>query len=321
MTYRIYDLCVKSDLAFPELPSHSSSHVDLFFDLADSSPAAALDQDWVLVAESALRLGDRPARSTYRNAWGYLIRAINAGDFLVAADGGRVICHPLPDAPDDEIWAFFLGPVLAHCCHLRGMQVLHASAVVLDGRAVGFMGEAGVGKSSLAAAFLTAGFPLLTDDVLVVDTSGGTARAMPSYPALRMRSDALASFFEGSQQFRPAPPDFDKWWVPVWQSFWNLPCEIAALYLLNGGTPGETPDAGPRVIQPALSTANAVVSFLSNTFGSSLLDAGMRARQFDGFCRLAKEVPVREVSFKQERDSVSDIQASILADLAQAIRQ
>ena len=50
-----------------------------------------------------------------------------------------------------------------------GYEPLHATAVVVDGEAVAFLGDCGYGKSTLGAAFLARGFPLLTDDVLALE--------------------------------------------------------------------------------------------------------------------------------------------------------
>ncbi len=62
-----------------------------------------------------------------------------------------------------------LSPAAAVVAHWMGRSSLHASAVVLDGRAWGLLAERGGGKSTLAALLAARGCPLLTDDLLVVE--------------------------------------------------------------------------------------------------------------------------------------------------------
>ncbi len=52
------------------------------------------------------------------------------------------------------------GPGHGLLLHLRGMLVLHASAIGVGDQAVVFMGDKGAGKSTTAAAMIAAGHPL-----------------------------------------------------------------------------------------------------------------------------------------------------------------
>jgi hypothetical protein len=63
---------------------------------------------------------------------------------------------------------YLLSQVLSFSLLKQGIEPLHATAVVLNGEAIGFIGNCGYGKSSLGAAFLRRGHRLLTDDLLVV---------------------------------------------------------------------------------------------------------------------------------------------------------
>ena len=76
--------------------------------------------------------------------------------------------------------------------HQRSLLPLHANAMVVEGRAIGFMGHPGAGKSTLAAWFHDRGFDVLADDVCVV-TPGPDGRplAHPGIPRLRLWREAL----------------------------------------------------------------------------------------------------------------------------------
>jgi hypothetical protein len=50
---------------------------------------------------------------------------------------------------------------------LRGIDVLHAAAVLVDGKLLAFAGESGAGKTTTARAFVSVGAPLVSEDLLV----------------------------------------------------------------------------------------------------------------------------------------------------------
>jgi hypothetical protein len=83
------------------------------------------------------------------------------------------------------------GALLAVHLMLRHELVLHASAVQVDGHAVAFVGAAGMGKSTLAAALCDNGCGLVADDVLRVDPiDSPTMRVYPGSTESRLRMAA-----------------------------------------------------------------------------------------------------------------------------------
>jgi hypothetical protein len=72
---------------------------------------------------------------------------------------------------------------------LRHLEVLHASAVSVDGRALVFCATPGVGKSSLAAQLVLRGAGLLSDDAVAIDEH---LVAHPSTGAVHLRAPELA---------------------------------------------------------------------------------------------------------------------------------
>ena len=76
---------------------------------------------------------------------------------------------------------------MAAILYQRGILPLHASAVVLAAGAVAFLGPSGLGKSSLATAFVKDGEALITDDVLAVRLDErGAPLAFPGASGLRI---------------------------------------------------------------------------------------------------------------------------------------
>jgi hypothetical protein len=146
---------------------------------------------------------------------GYLISAPDVGRILVAPDGTELLCDPEPGIAE---WTTLIGAqALPLAATLQGLEVLHASGVVLAGRAALFTGPPGAGKSSLAAALLQLGAALLSDDTVALEARDGALIAHPGAALLHLRdaeharlSDAErealgpGATFPGKQRYSPS---------------------------------------------------------------------------------------------------------------------
>ncbi|HKS96499.1 MAG TPA: hypothetical protein VJV74_10250, partial [Terriglobia bacterium] len=104
-------------------------------------------------------------------------------------------CRPRKAIPLDTVRHLFLDQVFPLLLSKRGRLVLHASAVLIPGGAIAFLGETGQGKSTLASSFSQRGFPFLTDDCLLLEEKGGQLVGIPSYPGLRLWPKTVAALF------------------------------------------------------------------------------------------------------------------------------
>ena len=93
---------------------------------------------------------------------------------------------------EDDVVAFFASSPFTALPQQRGVLMLHAAAVKTDGGAALLLGRSGVGKSSLAAALVERGFPLVADDVtgVVLDAGGGPI-ALPGFSRQRLWAHPL----------------------------------------------------------------------------------------------------------------------------------
>lgn len=134
--------------------------------------------------------GGRPWTLVHRESAGYRLRFPGLADFTVAADGARARCRPVEDTSRAVCEHLFLNQVRPLLLSHQGHLVFHASAVAAQGGAIAFLGASGRGKSTLAAAFATAGHPFLTDEDLVLDLRPSGYRVQASHPSLRLWDDS-----------------------------------------------------------------------------------------------------------------------------------
>ena len=117
---------------------------------------------------------------------GYRYWGRGFGHCLISPDGSEVLC--CPETADVNLWQrFVIGQILPFVAPLQGLEVMHGSAVEIDGGAVACLCGSGGGKSSLAAQFMLRGAPLITDDVLSLEREGGSVMVHPGPRAIGIR--------------------------------------------------------------------------------------------------------------------------------------
>lgn len=99
---------------------------------------------------------------------GLRIVAEEFGAHEISSDGRTITSYPAAGLAPWQWQRLLIGQVLPLAAALRGVEVLHASAVTVGGIAFALAGGSGTGKSQLAAHLALRGAPLLADDVLAV---------------------------------------------------------------------------------------------------------------------------------------------------------
>ncbi|MGH2940410.1 MAG: hypothetical protein ACRDPE_20070 [Solirubrobacterales bacterium] len=114
-------------------------------------------------------------------AVGYRISGPYFGSAVVARDGATIAGRP--GVGGVTAWQrLLIAQVLPFAAVLRGLEVLHAGAVALDGGAVAIVGRSGAGKTSLAVALSRGRGAFLADDVLALERRDGVLLAHPGPP-------------------------------------------------------------------------------------------------------------------------------------------
>jgi hypothetical protein len=228
-------------------------------------------------------------RGTYRFDYG------EGAQFVVNACGTEVTVSWRAPLIEADAATYLLGPVLGFVMRLRGIVPMHASAVQVDGRAVLFAGDAWAGKSTTAAAFAMRGYAVLSDDIVPLSLSDGGVTASPGHPRLSIWSDSTEGLF-GSTEALPAVSDtYPKRYLDLTTpgfAFHGVRAPVGAIYVLGARDPGLE---APRIA--ALPARVAFMSLVRHTYGGYLLDAPMRAREFEFLSDLVERVPVRSISF------------------------
>ena len=193
----------------------------------------------------------RDADGSVRLEW------MDAVRFRVAANGSEIVF----DAHEKHralVFDYLLVQVLSVALLQQGVESLHGTAITLDGRTIGFVGDCGFGKSTLAAAFVKAGARLLSDDLLVLERARDRYLVLPGAQRLKLNADSAAATI-GTARTGTRIADSGKTIYPLNDDEYEAePCPLDALYVLR-------PRSGMNS-REAVSDADGMRELLAATF-------------------------------------------------------
>jgi hypothetical protein len=243
------------------------------------------------------------------------LRWSGLSEFTISPDGRRIACRVLDRCPRETLLVYLLGQVLSFALVKRGVEPLHATAVMIDGEAVAFVGDCGYGKSTLGAAFLQEGCALLTDDLLVVTERGGRVSAYPGPARIKLLPGVARRLLGRTTVGTPMNAGTTKLVIPLdggGAAPGPGPFPLRAIYVLNA--PRERSRRTGIAIR-SLPLRRAFLAVVRNTFNPVVADPARLGRLLDQAARLALKVPLKSLSFPRTWASLPAVRRAIRADL------
>ena len=302
--YRAYGLILRSQRPIQGLsplppedePSSNEDQVSIFI---GEAPA------WV---NAALRLAAQPI---YVTAMGdgvadpaLEVAELGDGEFFRFSyvDGTRFVV----DAAMQRIWGtcpasltqedlvtYLVGPVLGFVLRRRGVLALHASTFCSNGLAFVLCGEGGAGKSTTAAALALRGVPIQCEDITALRERAGDFWVAPGYPRVNLWPESVSTVFSTPKALPKITPNWEKQFLSLdgkLAEFEKQDRQLAAVYLL---APRRQEDSAPRIEE--ISSREAVLQLVRNTYMNYLLGAKQREMEFDAIARLVSRLVVRRL--------------------------
>jgi hypothetical protein len=185
--YKIFDFVIQSDILLPELANSTSTINHLSFSLSSISPSDLQEPVWL---HHWLHQNGEKTISVAKSKTNFILRYHLSADFYYSQTEAKIICHPLPDTPKETIRHLLLDQVIPRIVCYLGRPVVHASGSIIRDSGILFLGETGWGKSTLCAFLDKNGFPLLSDDSILLEQANKIVMGIPSYSSLRLLKDS-----------------------------------------------------------------------------------------------------------------------------------
>ena len=203
---------------------------------------------------------------------------------------------------------------------VEGVPVLHGSAVSVGGRAVGFVGRSGVGKSVLCAELVRLGCGFVADDGLALRRAGGRDargewRCFHGPPLLRLWPSGLEGRLEIAAEALPRVHEtLEKRQLTVSGESAGVPAAglpLAAVYVLR-----RRPEAAGAVELSESRPRDALVRLLEHGIAAGPVAAlGLSGRRLERLADLVETTPVRLLGYPSGADSAARVREAILEDL------
>jgi len=292
--YRAFGLTWSSTFPLPLVETTSDAEPDVMLRLCEDVDALwsgnPRTPDW------RFRIDGR--RFVVQRGW--------AGDFRLAQQEGvrfhldraatLIACEPAV-VSDPASQRLLLDTVLWTTTLLHGLEGLHASAVQTASGAVAFLAGSGGGKTSIAFELVRRGYPLVCDDVLILERRGGGFVAHPSPPLMNLPAAMPVQGVEVD----PIARIGDESWVSVAHVATRQPSGLAHLFLLD-----RAPGLGGRIV----AMEPTALDLLRHAQVHAFADA-WELRRFELCSDLALRVPLSRI------EADVDAAPSEIADLVE----
>lgn len=109
---------------------------------------------------------------------------------LLSVARSEIVVEHFPGATESALRHVVVDLALPRWFAAIGRPSLHATAVAVDGGVVAFLGESGMGKSTLSGAMVANGASWVADDLLLLDFEGPDVVVIPTVVSTRLRPDS-----------------------------------------------------------------------------------------------------------------------------------
>jgi hypothetical protein len=238
---------------------------------------------------------------------GFLCYIKNVGGVRVP-DDSKIIVSPEDGAEKRGFRFLVSGIALGLLLHLRGLVTLHASAVAIQDRVVAFVGHSGMGKSTTAAALHSRGYPVVTDDLLVLDMDEDSVQVYPGFPHLKLTPESIIKSVDEDPDCVPKiDPEGPKHSFAAAENFVDEPLPLQCIYVLDY----QEDESSPPFSQ-AITGKDACIELVRNSYVARLLpEEAISPHHLKRSAEIAQSVPVRRLYREKSLSNLRTLAAFI----------
>jgi len=222
----------------------------------------------------------------------------DVGAFRVR-DGTEIIIDPKEGVNEEFLRMFLLGSVMGMLLQQRGRFPLHASTVVMNGKAVAFTGESGIGKSTLVSALHQKGYEIVADDVTAIDMEAGLPIVFPGIPKIKLWPESAEAFDDDAENLPRLHPESEKRVIRIDKGITSSVYSLGRIYVL-----AEDEEISIESISPQ----ERIMEMIRNCYNSKIIHDALGGGAFMKKCaQLASSSGIYRLRRKSKFSMLSDL--------------
>lgn len=277
-SYKAFGLNIQSELQAPDWLAENPGFIgepDLVIKLAPINSIIPHYQEDNTIFRRAVKVDN------------HLLLVTSNADHYLLMDAKNIIIEPSPQSDIKSLQTYLFGSVMNIILQQRDFLTIHGCSVAYNGGAYVFVGNCGIGKSSLALTFMQQGFKVTSDDLCAFKThANDQAVIYPSYPHIKLSLPTAAKLNIDVSNLNLVHPLVQKYFFPLNAQWQAQPLPIRQICILDSWEQ-------PNFNLQKLSGVNKVVSLKLHMHGcDSLHSEQFHARYFRQIKELVDNTPI-----------------------------
>lgn len=221
--------------------------------------------------------------------------------------GKKIIVNPQTGLGQNFLRSLIFGYGLAILLHQRGLFVLHANAVEMNGGAVLFLGSNGVGKSTTTITLVKNGYNLLSDDMLILNLERDNDPVVLSgLPQIKLWPEVIHKVNENPEEMFKINLNTEKRYYQNISNFSNESQPIKVIYLIEEGNETMITD---------IDSQSSLMALIRGSYCLGLFDRKELYENFKDCSKIAKNVPVKLLKAKHSFEDLPKLVSIIEKDV------
>ncbi len=214
--YKVYGLVVKSEIELKELEKINLTEFDVLIEKG-KVPRKLTNPEKVGVRYQAKKNE-------------FLLFVDNICKFYIL-NGSKIIIEDVGNPSLSEIKLFLLGSAFGALIFQRGKIPFHGSTVLINNKAIIISGVSGAGKSTATAELVLQGYPIIADDVSLIDIVDNKVCVFPGFARIKLWADTI-KLLKISDNLEKIRPQLEKYSFPV-DNYHNKETEISTVVIIK----------------------------------------------------------------------------------------
>lgn len=188
----------------------------------------------------------------------------------------------------------------------RGMLILHANAIEINGNAAIFIGNRGIGKSTTSLALLKNENNLISDDITCINLKSDSINVIPGFPKIKVFSEVIKAIGENPNKMPKINSQIEKC-VYSPDRFVMNSIPLANIYLIERSV-------NDSVIV-SLSNKRAVIELVKSTMWATIFTKKELHENLLQCVSVTKKIPVKLLNVKESLNDLQHLTELIENDL------